>query len=187
MPPTRTRQLLRYGTPFVLLLVIGAFLYLGLYQNPTLIESPLIGKKAPEFSLPDLHDPSARVGSEKFGGDYVLLNVWGSWCRECRIEHPFLMSLADSGVQIYGIDMKEDANGSSRAQALKWLDVLGNPYAAVAEDQVGDVTIDYGVYGAPETFLIAPDKTILAKQIGAMTPDVWKKDFLPHISAGEGG
>jgi cytochrome c biogenesis protein CcmG/thiol:disulfide interchange protein DsbE len=176
-------SVLRYGVPFVLFVLLAVFLYRGLYLTPSLIESPLIGKAAPAFSLPALEDPSNQVGTNDFGKRFVLLNVWATWCVECRREHGYLMDLADSGVPIYGLDWKDD-----RAAALQWLETLGDPYTAVADDTSGDVAIDYGVYGAPETFLIGPDGTIRAKQIGAMTPDVWEHRFRPLIqSASEGG
>jgi len=172
----------RYAVPFALFIVLGAFLFAGLHLNPTVIESPLIGKTAPEFSLPNLHDMSAQVGTQDFGDRFVLLNVWATWCVECRREHPYLMELADSGVPIYGIDWKDDSNS-----ALEWLRVLGDPYAATGVDRVGDVAIDYGVYGAPETFLIGPDGKILKKRIGVMTPNVWETEFLPAIESARSG
>lgn len=173
----------RFGVPFVLFALLAGFLFRGLYLTPSLIESPLIGKTAPAFSLPALDDPAEQIGTSDFGDRYVLLNVWGTWCIECRREHGYLMDLADNGVTIFGLNWKDE-----RSAALEWLKVLGNPYTAIATDDVGDVAIDYGVYGAPETFLIGPDKKILAKQTGVMTPEVWNSEFLPLIESGrEGG
>ena len=168
----------RYAIPVVVLLVLGGFFYRGLFLNPTYIESPLIGKKAPEFTLPALENPEATVGTADIAGRYALLNVWATWCIECRHEHNFLLSLEKSGIPIYGLNWKDE-----RDAALEWLDVLGDPYVVSAVDDIGDVAIDYGVYGAPETFLIGPDLTILAKQLGPLNAAIWESKFAPLIES----
>jgi len=171
----------RYAIPVIILLVLGGFFLRGLGLNPTYIESPLIGKPAPEFSLPDLIDPSANVSTSDLVGQFTLLNVWGTWCPECRNEHDFLLSLARSGMPIYGLNWKDE-----RDKALEWLEVLGDPYVASAADVIGDVAIDFGVYGAPETFLIGPDLTVLQKHISPLTPEVWETRFVPLIEEHSG-
>lgn len=171
----------RYGIPVLVLLVLGGFFFRGLSLNPTYIESPLIGKTAPEFALPGLENPEATVGTEDISGQYALLNVWATWCIECRHEHDFLLSLAHSGIPIYGLNWKDETD-----VALEWLEVLGDPYVASAVDEVGDVAIDYGVYGAPETFLIGPDLTILAKQLGPLNAAIWESKFAPLIESHHG-
>lgn len=172
----------RYAVPAVVLLVIAGFFYRGLHLNPRALDSALIGQKAPEFSLPGLRDPGIEVGTVDFAGRFALLNVWATWCQECFHEHAYLLELASDGVPIYGLNWKDD-----RAAALDFLSQLGDPYVATAFDDIGDVAIDYGVYGAPETFLIGPDRTILAKRIGVMTPEIWHSQFLPIIEAHRGG
>ena len=168
----------RYVIPVAVFAVLAVFLYRGLYLNPGYIPSPLVGKPAPEFSLPDLENLDRQVGSDDYEGQIALLNVWATWCVGCRQEHPFLVELArSSGVPIYGLNWKDD-----RDQALQWLDSLGDPYVASAFDVDGDVAIDWGVYGAPETFLIGRDGTILHKHIAPLTPEVWRRDFLPKIA-----
>jgi cytochrome c biogenesis protein CcmG/thiol:disulfide interchange protein DsbE len=171
----------RYAVPAVVLLVLGAFFYRGLGLTPGYIESPLIGKPAPAFELPDLEHPGATVGTADIAGRYALLNVWATWCVECRHEHDFLLGLAGSGVPIYGLNWKDE-----RPKALEWLEVLGDPYVASAVDAIGDVAIDYGVYGAPETFLIGPDLTILAKHIGPLNAAIWEARFAPLIESHRG-
>jgi cytochrome c biogenesis protein CcmG, thiol:disulfide interchange protein DsbE len=167
----------RYAIPVVVLAVLGVFFARGLHLNPGYVPSPLIGKPAPEFELPSLQDPTRSVGSADWKGQVALLNVWATWCIECRHEHQYLLELAaTSGVPIYGLNWKDD-----RAAALKWLDTLGNPYAGTAFDLEGHVAIDWGVYGAPETFLIGRDGTVLQKRISVMTPAVWNEEFLPKI------
>ena len=167
----------RYAIPVIVVAVLGVFLYRGLYLNPGYIPSPLVGKPAPEFTLPDLESPGRQVGSADFAGKVALLNVWATWCIGCRQEHAFLLELArTSGVPIYGLNWKDDRNA-----ALKWLATLGDPYVATAYDPLGDVAIDWGVYGAPETFLIGRDGTVLHKHIAPLTPEIWERDFLPKI------
>jgi cytochrome c biogenesis protein CcmG/thiol:disulfide interchange protein DsbE len=168
----------RYAIPAILLIVLAAFFARGLQLDPGYQESPLVCQPAPEFSLPDLADPSRRVGSADFAGRMVLLNVWATWCEGCRHEHEYLLELARSGVPIYGINWNDD-----RAKALAWLEQLGNPYVASAFDDVGAVAIDFGVYAAPETFLIGPGLTILDKHFGPLTPEVWNERFAPAMEA----
>jgi cytochrome c biogenesis protein CcmG/thiol:disulfide interchange protein DsbE len=108
-----------------------------------------------------------------------VLNVWGTWCGGCRQEHDTLLAIAaQRAVPIVGLNWKDD-----NALAQQWLTQLGNPYAVVAEDREGRTAIDWGVYGAPETFLIGPDGVVLYKHIAPMTMEVWNKEFLPRIEA----
>jgi cytochrome c biogenesis protein CcmG/thiol:disulfide interchange protein DsbE len=166
----------RYFVPVAVLAVLAAFFYGGLGLNPSKVTSPLLGKPMPEFSLPTVRDPAASIGSADLRGQVTLLNAWGTWCVECRHEHAFLLELARSGVPIYGLNLKDD-----RAAAVAWLDDLGDPYVTSAFDADGRVAIDWGVYGAPETFLIGRDGTVLYKHISPMTPAVWRQDFVPLI------
>jgi cytochrome c biogenesis protein CcmG/thiol:disulfide interchange protein DsbE len=167
----------RYFVPVLLLGVLAVFFYGGLGLNPSTVTSPLLGKPAPEFSLPTVRDATVNVGTEDFKGQVALLNVWGTWCVECRHEHPFLLELArSSGVPIYGLNVKDE-----RANAVAWLDELGDPYVASGFDAEGRVAIDWGVYGAPETFLIGRDGTVLHKHISPLTPAVWRRDFMPLL------
>lgn len=167
----------RYAIPISILAVLAAFFYRGLDLNPRYVPSPMVGKPAPEFSLPSLEDPSVEVGTADLEGKLSLVNVWGTWCIECRYEHPFLLELSQtSGIPIYGFNLKDD-----RASALQWLETLGDPYVATATDEEGRVAIDWGIYGAPETFLIGPDGTILQKHISPLTAAVWERDFLPIV------
>jgi cytochrome c biogenesis protein CcmG/thiol:disulfide interchange protein DsbE len=169
----------KFIVPFGLFLLLGGFLFVGLQRDPSYVPSPLIGKQAPEFSLPSLHDPAYPVSTKDLAGRPWVLNVWGTWCAGCRQEHPVLLQIArQSSVPIIGLDWKDDA-----AEAKRWLAELGNPYAAVAFDSEGRVAIDWGVYGAPETFLIGADGTVLYKHIAPMTLEVWAREFEPRIKA----
>ena len=169
----------KFIVPFGLFALLGVFLYIGLHRDPSYVPSPLIGKQAPEFTLPSLQDPAYPVSSKDLAGRPWVLNVWGTWCAGCRQEHPVLLQIARStSVPIIGLDWKDDAT-----EAQRWLAELGNPYAAVAFDSEGRVAIDCGVYGAPETFLIGADGKVLYKHIAPMTLEVWAKEFEPRIQA----
>lgn len=167
----------RYAIPLVILAVLGVFFLRGLELRPGYIPSPLIGQTLPEFSLPSLTDPAAAVTSDDLQGQVSLLNVWGTWCVECRHEHGFLVELAQNGVPIYGLNWQDE-----RDSALNWLATLGNPYVASAFDPEGVLAVDLGVYAAPETFLIGRNGEVLHKHISPLTPTVWQRDFLPLIA-----
>jgi cytochrome c biogenesis protein CcmG/thiol:disulfide interchange protein DsbE len=137
---------------------------------------------APAFSLPGLEDPTVAVGSKDYEGKTALVNVWATWCVGCRQEHDFLLTLAArESIPIYGLNWRDN-----REDALIWLQELGNPYAASAYDADGTVGIDWGVYGAPETFLIGPDGTVLHKHLSPLTEEIWQRDFAPKIDAVRG-
>jgi cytochrome c biogenesis protein CcmG/thiol:disulfide interchange protein DsbE len=170
---------LKFVIPLLLFVVLGLFLFVGLFRDPSMVPSPLIGKPAPQFTLPSLQDASYPVDSKELLGQPWLLNVWGTWCGGCRQEHDTLLAIAAQRVvPMVGLNWKDDDK-----LARKWLAELGNPYAVVAVDQEGRTAIDWGVYGAPETFLIGPDGTVLYKHIAPMTMDIWNREFLPRIEA----
>jgi len=169
----------KFIVPFALFVLLGAFLFVGLQRDPSYVPSPLIGKPAPQFSLPSLQDAAYPVSSQELLGQPWVLNVWGTWCSGCRQEHDTLLAIArQKTVPIIGLNWKDN-----NALAQKWLSDLGNPYSVVAEDREGRTAIDWGVYGAPETFLIGPDGVVLFKHIAPMTMEVWNKEFLPRIEA----
>jgi len=175
--------MLKYVVPLVLFVLLGVFLFVGLHRDPRYVPSPLIGKPAPEFSLPSLQDASYPVSSKELIGQPWVLNVWGTWCGGCRQEHETLLMIArQKSVPLIGLNWKDD-----NAAAQRWLRELGNPYSVVAEDHEGRTAIDWGVYGAPETFLIGPDGTVLYKHIAPMTMEVWTTEFLPRIEAARNG
>src|SRR5215831_15343713 len=142
--------------PLVVFVVLAGFLFVGLWRDPREVPSPLVGKPAPSFSLAQLHVPEKMLGAADMRGKVWLLNVWASWCVSCREEHPLLIEYAQSGVvPIYGLNYKD-----KREDAISWLSELGDPYVLSAFDEDGRVGIDYGVYGAPETYLIDRDGII---------------------------
>lgn len=166
----------RYAIPLAIFGVIAGFFYVGLGLQPNYVPSPLVGKPIPDFSLPSLADPQRTVNTADLTGRVALVNVWGTWCVECRHEHGFLVELANAGVPIYGLNLKDE-----RDSALNWLATLGNPYVSSGFDPDGRAAVDWGVTAAPETFLLGSDGTILHKHISPLTPRVWERDFLPLL------
>ncbi|HEV2828447.1 MAG TPA: DsbE family thiol:disulfide interchange protein [Pyrinomonadaceae bacterium] len=167
----------RFLIPLGLFVVLVVFLAIGLRHDPHEVPSPLINKPAPVFRLAQLKDPAKVFSAEEMRGKVWLLNVWASWCVTCRDEHPLLLEYARSkAVPIYGLNYKD-----KREDALAWLGDLGDPYVLSASDFDGRVGIDYGVYGAPETYLIDRNGVIRFKHVGPVTPDIWEKEVLPLV------
>lgn len=163
---------------FVALVVLFAF---GLNPNRDIhaLPSPLIGKAAPKLDLMDVMDPSRRVDTAALKGQVYVLNVWGTWCIACREEHEELLAIAQQHVvPLIGLDYMDQ-----RDKAQQWLTQLGNPYESVGFDTDGRTAIDWGVYGAPETFLVDGRGRVIYKFISPMTPEVWQNEFLPRIAA----
>jgi cytochrome c biogenesis protein CcmG, thiol:disulfide interchange protein DsbE len=160
--------------------LLAVVLAIGIHHSPDkgIITSPLLGKAAPAFALPNLTDPAHEVRSADLKGRWYLFNVWGTWCGGCREEHEALLQVRRAAVvPIIGLDWKDDD-----AQALSWLTQLGNPYESVATDHSGRQAIEWGVYGAPETFLVNPQGIVVYKHVGALTPEVWTREILPRVS-----
>jgi len=167
---------------FVALVVLFAF---GLNPKRDIhaLPSPLIGKPAPAFALTDVLDPNRVVSTDALKGQVWVLNVWGTWCFACRQEHEALLAIArQHAVPVIGLDYMDD-----REKAKQWLEQLGNPYTAVAFDTDGRTAIDWGVYGAPETYLVDAKGKVIFKFISPITPEVWEKEFLPRIAAARSG
>ena len=168
---------LGYTLPALVLVALLVLFSRGLFLNPRIVPSPLIGKSVPTFSLPRLHSPEQPFTQEEFKGKVALLNVWATWCVACRDEHETLVQFAKQNViPIYGLDYKDE-----RQSALDWLAKEGDPYTAVAFDATGDVAINWVVYGAPETSLLDKHGIIRHKYIGPLTPDIIQHDLLPRI------
>jgi cytochrome c biogenesis protein CcmG/thiol:disulfide interchange protein DsbE len=171
---------MRWGAllPLLVLLLLAAALWRGLGRDPTFVPSPLIGLPVPAFDLPSLTDPTRRVTDQDLRGQVTLVNIWGTWCAGCRKEHDILLALARDGVRIIGIDWKDDPDA-----ARAWLRQLGDPYAAVAVDAEGRVAIDWGAYGAPETFVVDAAGRVRDKHVGALTAEVVATRIAPLIAA----
>ena len=167
---------------FVAIIVLFAF-GLDPKRDIRALPSPLIGKPAPEFALTDVLDASRGVSNAAFKGQVYVLNVWASWCLPCRQEHQALLAISQQHVvPIIGLDYMDE-----REKAKQWLEQLGNPYSAVAYDTDGRTAIDWGVYGAPETYLVDAKGRVIFKFISPITQEVWDKEFMPRINAARSG
>jgi cytochrome c biogenesis protein CcmG/thiol:disulfide interchange protein DsbE len=171
---------LKLFIPLGLFLVLGAFLLRGLQLDPQAMPSALIDQPLPEFSLPAL-GRDELVDRETVTGAVALVNVWATWCVSCRVEHPYLTYLAQQGVLIYGINYKD-----IDADALAWLDELGDPYQLNIVDAEGSLGLDLGVYGAPETYVVDRKGIIRYRHVGVVNQQVWTQILQPIVQELEG-
>jgi len=140
------------------------------------VPSPLIGKHVPKFSLPLLNG-EGRFDDTQFNGKITLLNIWASWCYVCRLEHAEITRLSQQGIRVVGLNYKDEP-----ADAKSWLQQLGNPYEEVIADIDGRVGIDFGVYGAPETFVIDQNGIIRDKRIGEVNERYVEEKLMPLLN-----
>jgi cytochrome c biogenesis protein CcmG, thiol:disulfide interchange protein DsbE len=169
----------RFVIPLGIFALLVIVLAIGIARSPDkgTIVSPLLGKAAPEFALPNLLEDGQTLKSADLKGRWYVFNVWGTWCEGCRAEHGTLLEMRRANVvPIIGMDWRD-----TNDKALGFLQEMGNPYTAIAIDKDGREAVDWGVYGAPETFLVDDKGTIVHKHVGAMTHDVWEKEFLPRL------
>ena len=144
--------------------------------NPRDIPTEFIGRSAPAFTLPDFFSPQKVVTPAAYQGKAWLLNIWGSWCAECWREHDFLLQLAQQGIPIIGLNWRDE-----KAAAQDMLTRLGNPFTQIAFDPNSRAVIDWGVYGAPETFLMDAQGIIREKHKGSLNQQVWQNKFQPYF------
>ncbi len=164
--------------PVLAFIALAFALALGLQRDPSLLPSVLLGRPAPELDLPAVPGNGPAFTTDDFAGKVSLVNVFASWCVSCRYEHPLLMEVASADyVAVYGLAYKDNPQ-----DAAAWLDQFGNPYAGTVADVSGRTGIDWGVYGVPETFLIAPDGTVAFKHVGPITAESWRDTLAPRIA-----
>ncbi|WP_447939870.1 DsbE family thiol:disulfide interchange protein [Pseudoxanthomonas mexicana] len=187
--PPRSRGALTFALVIIGLFFVGlmGLLYYGVKQSDRAgrdaLPSPLIGKPAPAFELPLLHEPTKRVTNADLAGEPYVMNVWGSWCPECRVEHPVLTRFAlTKRVRFIGYNLKDE-----RPDALRWLEQFGNPYMMVIADVEGRAAIDWGIYGAPETFLVDGNGVIRWKHVGAIDQAIIDHQLIPALEKIEAG
>ena len=174
---SRVRRAWAFFLPLAVFAVLVVFFYKGWFLDPRVVPSALINKPAPTFSLPVLHSPDKPFSPELMRGQVWLMNVWGSWCVSCQYEHPFLNDLAKRQVvPIVGFNWKDDP-----AAAKTWLRKHGDPYQLSVSDLNGRVAIDWGVYGAPETFVIDKQGMIRYKHTGPIDAKVMNETLLPIV------
>ncbi len=166
----------RYA-PLAILALLVALLGAGLTRNPRELPSPLIGKPAPDFALARIAGDPAAVTPASLRGEIWLLNVWASWCATCRDEMGALQTLAaERSITLVGLNHKDD-----RDAATRWLARYGDPYTLNLFDGTGRVGMDFGVYAVPETFIVDGRGIIRYKHIGALTPEILRRDILPLV------
>lgn len=165
--------------PLIAFLLLAVIFVIQLVRNtqgddPTRLESVLIGNTVPTFSLPDLAEHDKQYQESIFSGKPMLLNVWATWCPTCYAEHKYLNQLAQQGVNIIGLNYKDD-----REKAVEWLNGLGNPYLITLYDHDGMFGLDLGVYGAPETFIIDAKGVIRYRHVGDVNANNWHDTLEP--------
>ena len=164
--------------PPVLFLSIAAMFLFGLNRaDPDGLPSAMIGKQAPPLQVTDLGTLSPATEELLRSGDVKLVNFWASWCGPCRVEHPNLKALSETGLTVIGLNYKDSA-----ANALGFLDELGNPYVGTSAID-GRAALEWGVYGVPETFLLDADGTILMRTAGPVTQRIITEKLIPAIEA----
>ncbi len=163
--------------PLAIFLAVAVFLYRGLFLNPSELPSALIDKPFPGFELPAV-EGDKTVSLADIKGKPALVNIWATWCISCKVEHPVLNEIAKTGVNIYGVNYKDD-----NAAARKWLKEFQDPYQLNISDPKGTLGLDLGVYGAPETFLIDKNGIIRHKFVGVIDESVWRDQLAPLYQA----
>ena len=181
--PRRTR--LTVLVPLVLFLAVAALFFYRLVTggDPSMLPSVLIGHPAPQTNLPPVPGldrdgrPIPGLASADFTDTVTLVNVWASWCVPCHDEAPLLMRLAeDKRIRVVGINQKDQPENARR-----FLGRYGNPFAAVGIDPNGRASIEWGVYGVPENFVVGRDGKIAYKLVGPITPANIERDLKPAI------
>lgn len=159
---------------------LAALFYVAIFGgDPSEVPSALLGKPVPQFTLPAVTDTGVPgfATEDLLQGEVTVVNVWASWCVPCRQEHPLLEALArESGAPIFGLNYKDSGDAAQR-----FLATLGNPFTRVGADRDGRVSIDWGVYGVPETFVVDKEGKIILKHVGAIDPDSLVQKILPAI------
>lgn len=173
---------LKFLTPLFVFLAIAILFFIGLGLNPRDLPSALIDKPAPAFSAERLLVAESKFSPADMRGQRWLLNIWASWCVGCRVEHPLLNKLAErTDIPMVGLNYKDAPD-----EAKRWLLERGNPYSIIPTDFAGDIGIDYGVYGVPETFVIDEQGVVIYKHTGPLTVAALRDEILPLFEAAEG-
>ena len=181
-----------FVVPVSAFLILVIFLYLGLFSNPRQMDSQADGKPLPDFSLPDLMAPNTIYTPESLKGDVTILNVWGVWCVTCAVEMPYLTRLRqEDGVRFVGLYFDQDLDPDFGTKTLnrvqqevtEMLSRYGNPYEYNIFDVYRDTSLDLGVTGAPEHFLIDHRGVVRMHHIGDINQRVWESKIEPVYRA----
>lgn len=164
---------LKLFLPLAIFVGLALLFWRGLSLDPTHMPSALIDKPVPAFNLPRL-DSGDPISAQVLKGKPYLLNVWATWCVACRVEHSFLLQLAQQGVRIIGLNYKDES-----PEAKRWLQRLGDPYELNIVDAGGRLGLDLGVFGAPETYVVDAKGVIRFKHVGIVDQNVWQEKIAP--------
>ena len=168
-----------YMLPLAVFAVLAVYFAIGLTKDPRILPSVLIDQPVPTFDLPPIEGRDRGLASKDLVGEVSLVNIFGSWCIACRVEHPFLMKIkAENRVPLHGIDWREENPGDGPA----WLAKFGDPYTFIGDDPDSRAAIAFGVTGAPETFVVDKRGVIRYKHIGPMSERLWQETLLPIIA-----
>jgi cytochrome c biogenesis protein CcmG/thiol:disulfide interchange protein DsbE len=167
-----------YAGPLLVFVGLAVLLGSRLGTDPTLLPSARIGQPMPAFQLSSLTEPDRQLNAADVMGQVSVLNVWATWCISCQVEHPVLMRMAADGVPIIGVNYKD-----YRESALKYLELHGNPFRFSVFDEKGDLGLDLGVYGAPETYLLDKDGQIRYRFVGVLDDQKWETVLKPRYQA----
>ena len=169
--------MMRALLPLCLFLLIGIAFAIGLTKDPRRMSSELINQPFPAFFLTELYDETEVLTEDIVKGKVSLINVFGSWCVACNVEHPVLMDIAKGEeVTLIGMDWRDE-----RPKAKRWLAERGNPYDKIIFDNESTLAITLGVTGAPESFITDKAGQIRHKHVGVITPKIWRETLLPVI------
>ncbi|MCH9689633.1 MAG: DsbE family thiol:disulfide interchange protein [Gammaproteobacteria bacterium] len=158
--------------------LLAAFFWRGLSLNPAELPSARLDQKLPAFEVPVLGDKSRFFSADNIKGHPAILHVFASWCDVCTEEQVFLLTLADKGVPLYGLNYKDDP-----FDAMGWLQTWGNPYRLIGQDREGHAGMELGVYGTPETFLIDSNGFIRYRYVGIINAHIWDEILQPKWDA----
>lgn len=169
---------LLYLVPLAVFLILVAYFAVGLTRDPRILPSVLIDQPVPPLNLKPIQGSQQGFATDDLKGQITLVNIFGSWCVACRVEHPFLMELKRRKVvPIYGIDWRETTPGAGPA----WLKRFGDPYTRIGDDPNSKAAIAFGVTGAPETFVVDHRGIIRYKHIGPLTENIWRETIMPIV------
>lgn len=165
--------------PGVFFLVMLGLLLFGLGRNPNQVPSALVDRPLPQFSLPSLEDPEAVIATADLTGGISIINFWATWCPPCHVEHPYLVEISarERDVHFIGVNYKDDPE-----EARLFLEEKGSPFEKIIVDLDGRLGIDFGVAGAPETFIVDSFGTIRYRHVGIINNQIWEETFEPIIA-----
>lgn len=178
--PPKTMKKSQMKIWFLIPLIVFAgfvvMLYMRLGQPTDIVTNTALERPVPTFELPLLSDTSRIMTNDNLPDQPFLMNIWGSWCPTCIIEHPFLMQLEERGVNLVGVNYKDDIGN-----ALGYLNRRGDPFSMSIQDLSGQFALDLGLTGAPETFVVDGEGIIRQHIVGEINESNWQSRITPCL------